>query len=152
MHKCVGNLTTIGSDKGLSTGRRQTIIWPNSGILLIRPLWSNCSEILIEIDKFPFTKMHLNMPSAKWWPFGLGLNMLRQDIGSAYTSVHLIKIRTCWCFSSYFGMFPIYSNCILFELNYMTWFRVSYSSMTVVPAWISTWMDRATRNDKSFIT
>ena len=31
---CVGNLTIIGSDNGLSPGRRQSIIWTNAGILL----------------------------------------------------------------------------------------------------------------------
>ena len=34
-HICVSNLTIIGSDNGLSTGRRQAIIWTNAGILLI---------------------------------------------------------------------------------------------------------------------
>ena len=37
-HICVGKLTIIGSDNGLSPGRRQAIIWTNAGILLIRPL------------------------------------------------------------------------------------------------------------------
>ena len=36
-HICVGNLTIIGSDNGLSPGRRQAIIWTNAGILLIGP-------------------------------------------------------------------------------------------------------------------
>ena len=31
------NYATIGSDNGLSPVRRQTIIWNNAGILLIRP-------------------------------------------------------------------------------------------------------------------
>ena len=31
------NSTTIGSDSGLSPGRRQSIIWTNAGILLIGP-------------------------------------------------------------------------------------------------------------------
>ena len=31
-HICVGKLTIIGSDNGLSPGRRQTIIWTNAGI------------------------------------------------------------------------------------------------------------------------
>ena len=35
-HICVSNLAIIGSDNGLSPGRRQAIIWPNAGILLIR--------------------------------------------------------------------------------------------------------------------
>ena len=30
-HICVGNLTTICSDNGLSPGRRQAIIWTNAG-------------------------------------------------------------------------------------------------------------------------
>ena len=49
---CVGKLTIIGSDIGLSPGRR------------------------IEIDTFSFKKMHLKMSSAKWQPFCLGLNVL----------------------------------------------------------------------------
>ena len=32
-HICVGNLTIIGSDNGLSPGRRQAIIWTKAGIL-----------------------------------------------------------------------------------------------------------------------
>ena len=75
-HICVGNLTIIGSDNGLSPGRRQAIIWTNAGILLIGPLGTNFSEILIGINKFSFTKMHLKMSSAKWRPFSLGLNVL----------------------------------------------------------------------------
>ena len=35
MHICIGKLTIIGSDNGLSPGRRQAIIWTNAGILLI---------------------------------------------------------------------------------------------------------------------
>ena len=42
-------LTIIGSDNGLSPGRRQAIIWTNAGILLIRTLRTNFSELLIEI-------------------------------------------------------------------------------------------------------
>ena len=52
MHICVGKLTTIGSDNGLSPGRRQAIIWTNAGILLIWPLETNFSEILIAIETF----------------------------------------------------------------------------------------------------
>ena len=35
---CVSNLAIIGSDNGLSLGRRQAIFWTNTGILLIGPL------------------------------------------------------------------------------------------------------------------
>ena len=37
-HICVSKQTIIGSDNGLSPGRRQAIIWTNAGILLIRTL------------------------------------------------------------------------------------------------------------------
>ena len=40
-HMCVGELTIIGSDNGLSPGRCQAIIWTNAGILLIRCLGKN---------------------------------------------------------------------------------------------------------------
>ena len=76
-HICVSKLTSIGSDNGLSPGRRQAIIWTNAGILLIRTLGTNFSEILGEIHSFSFSKMHLKISSATWRLFGLGLNELR---------------------------------------------------------------------------
>ena len=83
-HICVSNVTTIDSDNGLSPCRRQAIIWTNAGILLIGPLGTNFSEILIEIHTFSFKKMHLKMSSGKWPPFCLGLNVL--------ISVHMSKV------------------------------------------------------------
>ena len=77
-HICVSKLTIIGSDNGLSPGAwRQAIIWTNAGILLIRTLGTNFSEILSTIHAFSSNKMHLKMSSAKWSPFCLGLNVLR---------------------------------------------------------------------------
>ena len=76
-HKCVSKLTIIASDNGLSPGRRQAIIWNNDGILLIWPLGTNLSEILIEIHSFSFKKMLLKMSSGKRRPFCLGLNVLK---------------------------------------------------------------------------
>ena len=75
-HICVSKLTVIGSDNGLSPGRRQAIIWTNAGILLIGPMWTNFSEILIENHIFSFKKMYSKMSSRKWHPFCLGLNVL----------------------------------------------------------------------------
>ena len=49
---CVGNLTIIGSDNGLSPGRRQAIIWINARILLIGPLGTNFTEIAFAIQTF----------------------------------------------------------------------------------------------------
>ena len=73
-HICITKLTIIGSDNGLSPGRRQAIIWTNAGILLIGALETNVSENLIKIYTFSLKKMHLKMSSGKRWPSCLGLN------------------------------------------------------------------------------
>ena len=75
-HICVGKLTIIGSGNSLSPGRRQAIIWTNAGILLIGPVGTNLSKIVIAIETFSFKKMHLKILSAKWRPFCLGPNVL----------------------------------------------------------------------------
>ena len=54
------NFTIIGSDKGW----RQAIIWTNAGILLIGRLGTNFSEIVVEINIFSLTNLHLKV-SAK---------------------------------------------------------------------------------------
>ena len=101
-HICVSKLTTtIGSDNGVSPGRRQAVIWTNDGILLIGHLGTNFSEILIGIhismvscqkgptrhayawqigpfwqDTFDvFIKKCIKTLSAKWRPFCPGLNV-----------------------------------------------------------------------------
>ena len=51
-HICVSKFTIIGSDNGLSPGRRKTIIWTNAKILLIGPIRTNFGEILIKIHSF----------------------------------------------------------------------------------------------------
>ena len=89
-HICVVKLTIIGSDNGLSPGRRQAIIWTNAGILLIGPLGTNFIEILIGMQTFSFKKIHLKMSSAKWRPFGLGLNVLT---GTYYLGAILVSWR-----------------------------------------------------------
>ena len=72
---CVSKLAIIGSDNGLSPGERQAVNWTNAGILLIRTLGTNFSEILIEIHTFSL-KNALKMSSAKWRQFVLCLNVL----------------------------------------------------------------------------
>ena len=99
-HICVGKLTIIGSDNGLLPGRRQAIIWTNAGILLIEPLGTIFSEILIGIQIFSFMKMRLKMSSAKWRPFCLGLNVLTHQ-GLTKHSPHMPPYLWCisekWC-------------------------------------------------------
>ena len=93
----------------------QTIIWTNDGILLIGPIRTNFSEILIGIQTFSFKKMHLKMSSAKWCPFCIGLNVLsnvlalkrcqtisrtNDDSYPMYTwsRQYLLPERLCWIF------------------------------------------------------
>ena len=102
-HIFVSKQTTIGSDNGLSPGRRQAIIWTNAGILLIWTLGTNFSEILREIHVFSFKKIHLKMSSVKWRPFCLGLNVL---IHTIYTPILYLPVNcdglgcSGWCFAN----------------------------------------------------
>ena len=87
---CVSKFAIIGSDNGWSPIRRQAIIWTNAGILLIRTLGTNFSEILIQIHTFSNKKMNLKMSSWKSRLFCVGLNVL---------TLQHIKIfcrRSCW--------------------------------------------------------
>ena len=93
-HIRVSKLTIIGSDNGLSPGRRQAIIWNNARLLLIEPLGTNVSEISFEIQRFSFKKMPMNMSSVKWRPFCLGLDALTMHSSSSAHS-HFYSI-TYW--------------------------------------------------------
>ena len=98
-HICVGNLNIIGSDNGLSPGllgRPGAIIWTSAGILLIGPLGTNFSEILIGIQTFSFKKMHLKMSPAKWRPFCPGLNVLKMNQNCFIQAIHTKDSLTLW--------------------------------------------------------
>ena len=51
-HIWVRKMIIIGPDNGLSPGRRPAITWTNAGILLIGPMATNFSEILIKFIHF----------------------------------------------------------------------------------------------------
>ena len=92
-HICVSDLTSIGSDNGLSPGRHQAIIRTNAGILLIGTLGTNFCEILSEIHTFSFKKIHLKMLSGKYRPFCLGLNVLNIN--------NKVLLKRCWWWRHY---------------------------------------------------
>ena len=69
IHICIGKLTIIGSDNSLSHGWGKALIWTSAGILLLRTLGTNYSEILSEIHTFSLMKMHLKKSCVKWRPF-----------------------------------------------------------------------------------
>ena len=101
-HICDSKLIIIGSDNGLSPGRRHAIIWANAGILLIGPLGTNFGEIVIELYRFSFKKIHLKMSSGKWRPSCLGLNVLKHFDGCwfagkvAHLDMTQIQKELCW--------------------------------------------------------
>ena len=92
-HICVSKLTIIGSDNDLSPGRRQAIIWANARILLIGPLGTNFSELIIEIYIFSLRKMHLKMSSGKRRPSCLGLNVLINVDTCVFSKPNMLWIR-----------------------------------------------------------
>ena len=71
------NRASIGSDNGPSRIRRQALIETNVGLLSIKPFGINFSDFLIKTQNISFTKMHLNISSAKWWPFWPGGDELK---------------------------------------------------------------------------
>ena len=99
-HICVGKLTIIGSNNGLSPGRRQAITWTNAGILLIRPIGTNFSENLIRTQTLSFKKIPLKMSSAKWRPFCLGHNVLMPKIPTTLIFFRLITAYIHECSSA----------------------------------------------------
>ena len=71
-HICVGKLTVIGSDQGLSPGRIKAIIYTNAWIVCIRTLVTTFNEILSHTHTFSFKKMHMKISSTKWRPYVQG--------------------------------------------------------------------------------
>ena len=70
----VTNYAIIGADNGSLPLWYQTIVWTNTGLLLIE---TNFSEIWIKTKKISFTKIILKMSAAKRWPFCLRPNVLK---------------------------------------------------------------------------
>ena len=95
-HICVGELTIIGSDNGLSPARCQAIIWTNAGKLLIRPWGTNFGENFIGNQIFSFKKMHLKMSSAKWRLVYRGLNVLIMITKSIHLHSYIASFSYYW--------------------------------------------------------
>ena len=141
MHICISKLTIIGSwsDNSLSSGGLQAIIWTNVGILLIRTLEMNFSEIFGDIKTFSFNKMHLKMSSAELQQFCLSLNVLR-EIWIKYKKcfsnyIHLkILSAECWPFCSDLNesMNPGWSNIFITHPR-VTWSRGRRPTPSGVP-------------------
>ena len=88
------NWISIGWDNGLSPIRRQAIIWTNTGLLSIGPFGTNFSEILIKIQNFSLTKIHMKISSAKWLLYRVPGEM-RWDI-YIYIYISRLYISVIW--------------------------------------------------------
>ena len=88
MHKWIGSaLVQIMACRLFGTKPLSKTI---AGILSIETLGTNFSEILSKIQNFSFTKMHLNISSAKWQPFCLGTDEL-----TTYTHNGMLLLTHC---------------------------------------------------------
>ena len=136
VYVCVGDFTIIGWINGLSPGRRQAIIWTNAGILLIGPIGTNFNEIFFEIQKFSYKKMNLEMSSATWWPFCLGLHVLNwfsrnipvSALEGLITYIIIIEIHAGsiliqWTWQHTWLYYAINIKCVL-PLNQVTLFMI----------------------------
>ena len=85
---------------------RQAITWANTGLLSIGILGRNFSEILIKIQNFSFTKMHLKISSAKWRPFCPGVDELSYHYCRILGCGHVTKVAIFISF--YFIMFSFF--------------------------------------------
>ena len=111
MYICISKLTIISSDNGLLPHKCQTIIWTNDEILLVGPLGTNLSEILIEIQTFPFKKMHLKMSSENWQPNCLDLNVLIEHCFVVETFYVSDEILCKWWNNPYPTWLPHLHHC-----------------------------------------
>ena len=98
-HISVGKLTIIGSYNGLSPARRQAIIWTNGGILLIGPLGTNFSEILIRIQNIFIHENALQnvvceMASILSLPQCIKVDIWNSCVGCVFT---VIPALSWWC-------------------------------------------------------
>ena len=109
---CDGEITIIGSDNGLSPGRRQAIIWTNAGILFIRIAGTNFSEIVSEVNTFSFKKTHLNMSSAKWHPFS-SASMCKQEFINMHASCCSGDLRPHRHHQLIVSVGDLYNRCIV---------------------------------------
>ena len=168
-HICVSKQTIIGSDNGLSPGRRQAIIWTNAGQLLIGPSGTNFIQILIEILTFSFKKMPLKVSSAKRRPFCLGLNVLThwppRDM-DVISQVHETHFRN-WYLELFLRNWPLVSapnpiddkstlvrvmvRCCQAPSHYLSqcWPRSMSSYGATKPQWVNTF--KAKQNAYHFV-
>ena len=106
--------------KLLAPHRRQAIIWDNAGILLIGPLETNFSEILIKIQTFSLKKIRLKMSSAKCCSLRLSLNELKAPMWfHHHTDMRKVTLFCIHC--SYVQLAQFYGHLITSDHELFIW-------------------------------
>ena len=126
---CLSNLTIIGSDNSLLHGRCQVIIWTNAGILLFGPLGRNFDEMFIKFHTFPYKKIHLKRLSTKWWPFCLGLSVLKHN---PYIMWMILFCCHCSYVVNFFWFHMIYSSSLHYNDIIMSAMVSGITSLMIV--------------------
>ena len=130
------NWVSIGSDNGLLPVRHQAIIQTSAGLFSIGPLGANFSEILIKIQNFSFTKMHMKISSAKRQPFCPGETSSVLD--SWWCNLHPTFMTTIDLTASVTNQYCIVVNWIMGNINYCfekKVFEVSFLIDSDIPEW-----------------
>ena len=145
-HICISNLTIIFFSDDLSPGRCLAIIWTNAAILIIGPLGTHFSEILIEILTFSFKKTLLKMLSVKRRPFCLHLNVLIPTIQSllftyiSWASYYILPSHLVYWFQSLFDRDIWIIHTVLTTWMHHIWFplkQMLYITMAKSMEWVS---------------
>ena len=120
-HICVGKLTIIGSDKGLSPGRRQAIIQTNDGILLFVNLtlrnkfqWNLKRNLYIFIQENAFETVVYEMASILSRPQCINVPWanVHDQVHQASTSPEIVVMLTIGAASGdTMGLLPDTENC-----------------------------------------
>ena len=117
-HICFRKLTIIGSDNGLSPGRRPAIIWTNTEYCQLDPWEQTSVKFSVKFIYFHWENAFENVVH-KWRPFCFGLNVL-SNMGLMMMMMMTMKMRwwsTCgasWTVSlaKYISPHrPIWSTC-----------------------------------------
>ena len=95
-HICVSKLTIIGSDNGLSPGRRQAIIWTNAEILLVRPLGTNFIEILIWKCRLENGVHFVSSPMSEVWHLGFRVYVFAASWWWFHLSIQHATVHALW--------------------------------------------------------
>ena len=125
MHICVSRLDIIGSDKGLSPGRHQAIIWTNAGIFLIWALGTNFSQI-----------RYFHYRKCIWkscWKMAAILSRPQCVNKNSRLQVHMPNTATTvTC--------PLISWGLWFVASDTIWGPFYWHGLTLIQAWISNYM------------